>query len=175
MRRGEIVNLKWQDIDMKERIITLWDTKSKEKRYVPMNEIVFQTLLNIEKDPLSEYVFYGKDKNSHISEHYISHLFEKIIKKAGITNFRFHDLRHTFASWLVMKGVNLKTVQELMGHKDFTTTLRYAHLSPEHKKLAVEILSDEIKFYLEEQKSGTYLALNRKEEKSEVVKTLENT
>jgi len=65
--------------------------------------------------------------------------FEGARKRAGIVDLRFHDLRHTFASHLVMAGVGLKTVQELLGHKSFEMTLRYAHLSPEHKKTALDI------------------------------------
>lgn len=167
MRRGEILNLKWRDIDFKEKIITIWDTKNKEKRVTPINKIVYNTLLDINKNLNSEYVFVGKDGKRHISGSYISHLFEKIIKKLGIKNFRFHDLRHTFASWLIMKGIDLKTVQELLGHKTFNMTLRYAHLSPDHKKLAVEILEEK------EEKGIQLDTIWTPEEKQEYLKSSE--
>ena len=65
----------------------------------------------------------------------------KNVRRAGIEDFRFHDLRHTFASHLVMRGASLKEVQEILGHKTMTMTLRYAHLSQEHKKKAVNLLN----------------------------------
>ena len=140
MRRGEILNLKWRDIDIKEGIIIVQDSKSKEKRIIPMNEMVKSVFLNLLSIGGKEYIFENKNGEKY-GEDYITHWFEKIVKKAGIKDFRFHDLRHTFASRLVMAGVSLKTVQELLGHKTFTMVLRYAHLSPEVKRQAVEILN----------------------------------
>ena len=139
MRQGEILNLKWRDIDLKESIIIIQDSKSKEKRILPMNQTTKDLFLNLLSTGGKEYVFESKNGDRY-SESYIQHLFEKIVKQAGIKDFRFHDLRHTFASRLVMAGVNLKTIQELLGHKTFTMTLRYSHLSPDIKKQAVEIL-----------------------------------
>ncbi len=66
--------------------------------------------------------------------------FSRAVKLAGIPHVRFHDLRHTFASHLVMRGVDLRTVQELLGHKDLRMTIKYAHLAPDHMRKAVEVL-----------------------------------
>ncbi len=145
MRKGEILSLKWQDIDIKEKFITLTDTKNREKRYVPINETVIDTLIRLDKNPNSEYLFPGINNSSHIDESYISHKFKGIVNKLGIKDFRFHDLRHCFASKLVMRGIPLNTVQELLGHKDYKMTQRYSHLSPDHKKYAVEILDEKDK------------------------------
>jgi len=138
MRQGEILNLKWRDINFKDGIIIIQDSKSKEKRILPMNQTTKELFLNLLSSETQEYIFEKKGKK--FSTFYISHLFERIVKQAGIKDFRFHDLRHTFASRLVMAGVSLKTIQELLGHKTFTMTLRYSHLSPDIKRQAVEIL-----------------------------------
>jgi len=85
----------------------------------------------------NEYVFTYKGRP--VKE--IKSAFETALKRAEITKYRLHDLRHTFASRLVMNGVDLVTVQELLGHKSIVMTKRYSHPTPEHKKKAVELLS----------------------------------
>ncbi len=137
MRKGEILKLKWKDINIEHRYISLYDTKNGEGRKVVMNQTVLNVFMNIPKHSNSEYVFcdrqgrpYGDIKKSFLSA----------VEKAGIINFHFHDLRHTFASRLVMAGVDLNTVRELLGHKSLEMTLRYSHLSPNHKMQAVSVL-----------------------------------
>ena len=84
-------------------------------------------------------MFTGKDGDPYKS---VKRSFATALKKAGILDFRFHDLRHTFASHLVMAGVDLTSVKELLGHKSLAMTTRYAHLSPSHKRKAVNTLDN---------------------------------
>jgi len=136
MRKGEISDLKWRDVDFNKGIITLLRTKNGEKRYIPVNNACREALMGVKKDSKSEYIFCnrnGKPYNFRKS-------FETALRNAGIKEFRFHDLRHTFASQMVMCGIDLNTVRELLGHKDLSLTLRYAHLSADHTAKAVETL-----------------------------------
>jgi integrase len=139
MRKGEILSLKWRDVDFNHRLITLLRTKSGEKREIHMNDIVYDTLLAHPRHSKSQFVFSYKN-GKQIRD--IRGSFEQALKRAGITDFRFHDLRHTFASHLVMAGIDLTTVQELMGHKSYEMTLRYAHLSKSHKNTAIDHYCD---------------------------------
>lgn len=137
MRRGEILNLKWREIDIKKEIIYLYHTKNSESREVPMNSIVKKTLIGIPKLKDSPYIFHNR-RNTPYKD--IRKAFFRALDRAGIRDFKFHDLRHTFASQLVMSGVGLNTVRELLGHKSLQMTLRYSHLSPGHLQHAVGML-----------------------------------
>jgi integrase len=103
-----------------------------KRRDIPINEAVKAMLKGVESD--HEFVFHD------CSRCILQNLFHEALKISGITDFRFHDLRHSFALSLVMSGHDLNTVRELLGHKDMTMTLRYAHLAPNLKKKAVETL-----------------------------------
>ena len=142
MRKSEILNLKWVDVDFDQKLITIGDTKNGEIRYIPMNETLTEALESVKKYAYSPYVFCNDNGNRYGD---IKKGFSAALKRAGITTFRFHDLRHTFASYLVMSGVDIRTVQELMGHKSIEMTCRYAHLSPDHKQSAVKCLDSYIK------------------------------
>lgn len=155
MRRGEILSLKWDQI--RSGFIYLDKTKTNEARQIPVNDSLESLFKDIRKKHgfKSKYVFLydgqvyetktGKVKNSKkikakpITE--VKHSFSAALKRAGIVDFRFHDLRHTFASQLLLKGGSLKDVQELLGHKTMSMTLRYAHLTQEHKRKAVNLLN----------------------------------
>ncbi|MGB9892740.1 tyrosine-type recombinase/integrase [Thermodesulfovibrio yellowstonii] len=144
MRRGEILNLKWENIDLKNGLILLEKTKNGERREIPMNESL-KTLfrqLYTQRRLDTDYVFINPNTGTRLTE--FKRSFATALKKAGIRDFTFHDLRHTFASQLVMAGVDLRTVQELLGHKTITMTLRYAHLSEAHKREAVKALENKL-------------------------------
>ncbi|MBF0252550.1 MAG: site-specific integrase [Candidatus Omnitrophica bacterium] len=133
MRKMEILNLKWSDVDFRRGIITIYETKNNDVKVIPINDVLRRTLACLREHSTSEQVFdttgFRKD-------------FANALKCAKITNCRFHDLRHTFASHLVMEGIDLVTVKELMGHKSIRMTMRYSHLSQDHKIKAVQVLGN---------------------------------
>ena len=135
MRKGELFGLKWEQINFEQKIITLQDTKNGERRDIPMDETVKTVLMGMERK--GDHVFCNQKGKAFVR---LQRSFEAALKTSKIEDFRFHDLRHTFASNLVMAGEDLNTVRELLGHKDLTMTLRYAHLAPAHKKAAVDAL-----------------------------------
>jgi integrase len=139
MRRGEIFDLKWEHIDLKNRLIEILDTKNGDQRVVPINKTLLQAFLRLPRSVHTPYVFPGLN-GKRLTD--IKTSFLRSRTKAGLEGLRFHDLRHTFASHLVMAGVDLTTVKELLGHKSIKMTERYSHLSPRHKAHAVEVLDN---------------------------------
>jgi integrase len=134
MRKGEILGLKWRDINFDQKQIAVEKTKTNERRWVPINDQVYR-ILEAQKGPRkpSDPVF--ADGAVNLRKH-----FEGAVKRANLENFRFHDCRHSFASQLVMSGANIRVVQQLLGHKDIKMTMRYSHLSQDHLQEAVEKL-----------------------------------
>ena len=145
-RAGEIFNLRGQDIDLKNQIIALRDTKNSETRYAPMTAEVKAMLKRRAKGDPRAFIFTDKD-GEKIKE--VSNAFQRIVDKVGLnkgvedTRLRvvFHSLRHTFASWLAIEGTPLYTIAKLMGHKSIAMSERYSHLSPDHKKDAVNAVA----------------------------------
>jgi integrase len=145
MRKSEILNLTWDNVDLKNGLILLEKTKNGERREIPMNEPLKQLFRQLfsRRRLDTEYVFVNPETGKRYID--LKRSFATACKKSGIRDFHFHDLRHTFASQLVMNGVDLKTVQELLGHKDIKMTLRYSHLSQAHKKEAVNKITGFLK------------------------------
>jgi integrase len=137
MRKSEILRLKWQDVDFARKTIIVRKTKNNEPNVLPINQTLLGELQHVPHHLHSAYVFCNTAGDPYDE---VKRSFNTACRKAGIKDFRFHDLRHTFASHLIMNGVDLKTVMRLLGHKDIRMTLRYAHLSPEHLQAAVGTL-----------------------------------
>ncbi|MBN2226817.1 MAG: site-specific integrase [candidate division Zixibacteria bacterium] len=147
MRKAELENLEWSDIDLKRRKIRIrrketWQPKTGE-RDIPIGQHLYDLLIKLksqnDRKLKSNYVF--PDSTGGKIKTKLREKLVQIAKSAGIENFtKVHTLRHTFASHLVMQGVDLPTVQKLMGHADIQTTMIYAHLAPDHLANAVEKL-----------------------------------
>jgi len=139
MRRGEQYNLRWQDVNVNQGIITIPRSKHGEARHIQINSVARETLRKLrERGDGLGYVCPGSDWSRKRD---CEGWFASALSAAEITNFRWHDLRHTFGSRLVMAGVPLRAVQVLMGHKRIETTLRYSHLSEAHLREVVERLT----------------------------------
>jgi integrase len=138
MRKSEILSLRWDNVDLKHGFILLEVTKNGERREIPINDTLRQTLLDLTRRLDVPFVFYDPATGKPYKD--VKRSFNTACRRAKIREFRFHDLRHTFASHLVMARQDLTTVKELLGHKTLTMTLRYAHLAPTHKVKAVEVL-----------------------------------
>jgi integrase len=112
-------------------------TKNGERRQIPITPMLKETLQGILRRVGVHYVFVDRD-GMRIKD--VRSAFNGALRRTGIKDFHFHDLRHTFASHLVMGGVDPATIKELLGHKDFKMTLRYSHLAPAHKTAALAVL-----------------------------------
>jgi len=138
MRKEEVLSLEWEKhIDLRHGFILLNQTKNGERREVPINQTVRTVFAGITRRIDSPYVFVN-DEGKRYQD--VKKSFYAACRRAGIKDFRFHDLRHTFASHLVMAGIDITTVKTLLGHKTLTMTLRYSHLAPSHTQNALSVL-----------------------------------
>jgi len=147
MRQMELITLEWHQVNFDERLLTLDNrnhiTKTKKIRAIPLNNSVFQVLKNRYDKKKSEQLRIFTLFGEPIDQHYLSCNFKKYIYKAKLNpKLNFHSLRHTFASWLVQKGVSIYVVSRLLGHADIKTTEIYAHLRRDDLKDAAAILDN---------------------------------
>jgi integrase len=138
MRRGEILGLRWLDIDFKGGRIMLPQTKNGDGRIVYLNTLAQQALGAVSrgKAKATDFVFKGES----ITPENVSLAFLRACRSVNVSDFHFHDLRHTAASWMRMKGADIHTVALILGHKDLRMAARYQHLSPAFLSDAVKLL-----------------------------------
>lgn len=138
-RLGEALSLRWAQVDLQARRVVFLDTKNGESRGVPLNDVAWMALANL---PGREGEVFRTPagqpySRSEIGGSPIKTAFSGACRRAGLDGVHPHTLRHTFASWLVMAGVPLRTVAEILGHKSLAMVHRYSHLSPDHLRDAV--------------------------------------
>jgi integrase len=149
MRRGEILGIRWQDIDFDKKLVMLPKTKNGSIRYVPIVGIAFQVIKNLFEQEFiidSSFQIFPSLNLERYLDIRTAWLFA--LKRAGITNFNFHDLRHSCASFLAMSGATQRDIAEILGHRDLRMTHRYSHLTQNHLAEALERATE--KFILKE-------------------------
>jgi integrase len=143
LRKGELVGLRWSDLDLKNKVLTIPAARAKGKRdrHVSLNRTALGVLEDLRKATPQlrpESLVFGNAKGKQrVSFH---KEWRKALHEAGISDFTFHGLRHTYASRLAMAGRPLTEIMRLMGHQSYELTLRYSHLSPTSLQEAVETL-----------------------------------
>lgn len=141
MRKGEIFKLRWKNVDFEEREIRIPESKSGRERRIPVNSRLYALLYALKsQNGNSDYVFTNPETGNPYCD--IKRAFSGACRRSGIEDLRFHDLRHTFATRLVKRGIDLVIVKELMGHSSIVTTQRYLHSQAKEKLRAVETLAE---------------------------------
>lgn len=136
MRQGEILSLRWKQVDLARRLIVLPKTKNKERRGLPVTDQALGALRDIQRYTHTDLLFPSpKDAGKPTV---VRGAFEAAVEKAEIEDFRFHDLRHTCASYLAMNGASEREIAEVLGHKTLAMVKRYSHLSREHLRGVLE-------------------------------------
>jgi integrase len=133
MRRGEQYGMSWEDVDWERRQLTIPRSKNGAMRHLPLNATALHALVELRARNGHSNLVCGGSRCPR-------YWFVPVLKAAGLSDFTWHCLRHTFASRLVMAGVDIRTVGELLGHRTLTMTMRYTHLAPDHQRAAVNCL-----------------------------------
>ena len=138
-RRGELLKVTWADLDLERRLITFRDTKNGSARTVPLSATLTAALKSLPRPIAGGPVFRTSD-GAPLEPTMFRKAFEATIKAANLGDFRWHDLRHSAASFMVQAGVSLATVRAWLGHKSYGMTLRYAALAPDHLRDGADVM-----------------------------------
>ena len=141
LRQDELLSLQWERVNLFRRTIIIQESKSGKPRTLPVNQIAFDILEERSKirNIMNDLVFVS-NAGSKIDRHNLRRAFNIAIKKAGIHDFHFHDLRHTFATRLAQRGIDIYKISKLLGHHSIEMTQRYAHHCPDSLKDGVQVL-----------------------------------
>ena len=143
-RQGEILNLRWKDVDLDRGVIVLEETKNGERRAIPLQGHALDLVKEMQKDRRTDTDLLfpsSKDPQRPLN---IQNIWKSALNTAGITDFRFHDLRHSAASYLAMGGASLAEIADVLGHKTLQMVKRYAHLSEQHTASVVASMNKRI-------------------------------
>lgn len=139
-RYGELIKLEWDSVNLENEYLTIRNSLSKNRKTVhkPLNNNAIKSLIALKENNNSKWVFYNEKTNSH----YVNFRkgFNNVLESANLGHIRLHDLRHTFASLLIKRGVPLYYIMQLLGHSDIKTTQKYAHLGQNSLAEVVQIL-----------------------------------
>ena len=139
-RKSEILAARWENVDVERRILTVPLSKSGKARHIPLSDAALQVLVEIPR--YSEWLFPSSQTDSHISTMYAE--WDRVREQAGLKDVRLHDLRHSFASFLVNSGCSLYEVQKILGHQNPKVTTRYAHLAQDSLLRAANIVGEKL-------------------------------
>ena len=142
-RRGELLSLHWSDVDLKRGMLTFRKTKNGETRAVPLTGYALEVLTHHTKIRRLDTILVFPERTG-TRPMSIREAWKFAVKRAGITNFRFHDLRHSAASYLAMGGASLAEIAEVLGHKTLQMIKRYTHLTESHTRRVVELMNQTI-------------------------------
>ena len=145
MRKGEILGMKWENVDLNKKRITLVETKNGETRVVPLVGKAYELILHVylKQEPEEDSLIFSSPKNPAQPIN-IRTAWETALKKSSVSNFRFHDLRHSTASYLAMSGATLLEIADILGHKILQMVKRYSHLSEDHKTTVLEKMNRKV-------------------------------
>lgn len=142
VRRQEALDARWDNVDLQKRVWFLPTSKSGKSRHVILNSMAVELLQKQPRLPDNPFIFPGKIEGKQLNNP--QKAFKRVLKAAGIANFRIHDLRHTHASIAINNGASLYSVQQLLGHANASTTARYAHLADETLRMVSDTVSNSI-------------------------------
>jgi len=143
-RKGEILSLRWSQVNLNKGMITINDTKNNERRSIPLQGHALDLVNDLGKVRRLDTDLLFPSKTNSDRQLSIDTIWKGIIKESEILNFRFHDLRHSAASYLAMNGASIAEIAEVLGHKTLQMVKRYAHLSESHTSKVVEKMNREI-------------------------------